>query len=61
MHTQLAVSFLVPEQAIRLDIQSWCLWVSGSIAPRIVNLGTRWRSVVSFTLRPLYSRDGVPA
>jgi hypothetical protein len=26
---------------------------SGDIAPRILNLGTRWRWVVSFTLRPL--------
>jgi hypothetical protein len=28
-------------------------WVSGGIAPRIVDLGTRWRWVVSFTTRPL--------
>jgi hypothetical protein len=27
---------------------------SGGIAPRILNLGTRWRRVVSFTLRPIY-------
>jgi hypothetical protein len=29
-------------------------WGSGGIAPRISNFGTRWRSVVTFTLRPLY-------
>jgi hypothetical protein len=29
-------------------------WRSGGIVPRILNLGTRWREVVSFTLRPLY-------
>jgi hypothetical protein len=27
---------------------------SGGIAPRILNLGTRWRWVVSFTPSPLY-------
>jgi hypothetical protein len=29
-------------------------WVSECIAPRILDLGTRWRCVVSFTHRPLY-------
>jgi hypothetical protein len=29
-------------------------WGSGGIAPRILDLGTRWMWVVSFTLRPLY-------
>jgi hypothetical protein len=29
-------------------------WESGDIAPRILDIGTRWRLVVSFTLRPLY-------
>jgi hypothetical protein len=29
-------------------------WGSGGIAPRIVDFGTRWRWVVSFTHRPLY-------
>jgi len=29
---------------------------SGSIAPRILNLGTRWRWVVRDTSRPLYRR-----
>jgi hypothetical protein len=29
-------------------------WGSGDIAPRIFDLGTRWRRVVSFTPRPLY-------
>jgi hypothetical protein len=32
---------------------------SGCIAPRI-NIGTRWRWVVSFTPRPLYSRRRAP-
>jgi hypothetical protein len=31
-------------------------WRSWSIAPRILNLGTRWRWVVSFTPRPFYPR-----
>jgi len=35
------------------------LWIGG-IAPRILNLGTRWRWVVSFTLRPLCSRGKNP-
>jgi hypothetical protein len=29
-------------------------WRSGGIAPCILDLGTRWRWVVSFTARPLY-------
>jgi hypothetical protein len=29
-------------------------WGSGVIAPRILDPGTRWRWVVSFTHRPLY-------
>jgi hypothetical protein len=29
-------------------------WWSGGTAPGILNLGTRWRCVVSFTARPLY-------
>jgi hypothetical protein len=35
-------------------------WGSGSIAPRILDLGTRWRWVVSFTTRPLYHRERAP-
>jgi hypothetical protein len=35
-------------------------WGSGGIAPGIVDLGTRWRSVVSFTLRPLYLQGKSP-
>jgi hypothetical protein len=30
------------------------------IAPRIIDLGTRWRWVVSFTPRPLYSQGKNP-
>jgi len=29
-------------------------WGSGGIAQRILDVGTRWRWVVSFTPRPLY-------
>jgi hypothetical protein len=29
-------------------------WMSGGIVPHILELGTRWRWVVSFTPRPLY-------
>jgi hypothetical protein len=35
-------------------------WGSGCIAPRILDLGTRWRWVVSFTPRPLYSQGRSP-
>jgi hypothetical protein len=35
-------------------------WGSGCIAPRIVDLGTRWRWVVSFTPRPLYPQGRSP-
>jgi hypothetical protein len=37
-----------------------CIWVRGSIAPRILNLGTRWKWVVRFTPRPLYPRRERP-
>jgi len=33
---------------------------SEGIAPRILDLGTRWRWVVSFTPRPLYSQGKSP-
>jgi hypothetical protein len=33
---------------------------SGGIVPRILDLGTRRRRVVSFTLRPLYPRENSP-
>jgi hypothetical protein len=35
-------------------------WRSGGIAPRILDLGTRWRRVVSFTPRPLYPQGKSP-
>jgi hypothetical protein len=35
-------------------------WGSGGIAPRILNLGTRRRWVVSFTPRPLYPQGMSP-
>jgi hypothetical protein len=31
-------------------------WRSEAIAPCILDLGTKWRCVVSFTPRPLYSQ-----
>jgi hypothetical protein len=35
-------------------------WGSGGIAPRILDLGTRWRWMVSFTPRPLYPQGKNP-
>jgi hypothetical protein len=35
-------------------------WESGGIAPRIVDLGTRWRRVVSYTPRSLYLQGNSP-
>jgi hypothetical protein len=35
-------------------------WGSGGIAPRIFDLGTRWRWVVSFTPWPLYPQGKSP-
>jgi hypothetical protein len=35
-------------------------WGSRGIAPRILDLGSRWRRVVSFTPRPLYSQGKSP-
>jgi hypothetical protein len=36
------------------------MWASGGTAPHILNLGTSWRWVVSFTPRPLYLRGKSP-
>jgi hypothetical protein len=35
-------------------------WGSGCITPRILDLGTNWRSVVSFTPRLLYPQGKIP-
>jgi hypothetical protein len=35
-------------------------WGSGGIDPRILDLGTRWRWVVGFTLRPLHPQGKIP-
>jgi hypothetical protein len=35
-------------------------WTNGGLAPLILIFGTRWSPVVSFTLRPLYSRERAP-
>jgi len=35
-------------------------WRSTGIAPRIINLGSRWRLVVSFTPQPLYLTERSP-
>jgi hypothetical protein len=35
-------------------------WGSGGIASRILELGTKWRWVVSFTIRPLYLQEKSP-
>jgi hypothetical protein len=35
-------------------------WRSGCIAPRILDIGSRWRWVVSFTPRPLYPQGKSP-
>jgi hypothetical protein len=35
-------------------------WMNADTAPRILKLGARWRWVVSFTLRPLFTRGKRP-
>jgi hypothetical protein len=35
-------------------------WGSGGIDPHILDLGTRWRCMVSFTPRPLYLQGKNP-
>jgi hypothetical protein len=35
-------------------------WRSGGIVPRILDLGTKWMWVVSFTPRPLYPQGKSP-
>jgi len=35
----------------------WAYWRSRCIDPRIIDLHTRWRWVVSFTLRPIFRWD----
>jgi hypothetical protein len=44
-----------------LSTNAWRRNGSGDIAPRILNLGTRWRWVVSFTHRPSYHLGSVTA
>jgi len=34
--------------------------VNGGTVPRILNMGIRWRWVVSFTPRPLYPQGNSP-
>jgi hypothetical protein len=46
--------FLTEQQAIK------AYWGSGGRAPRILDLGTRWRWVVSLTPQPLYSQGKSP-
>jgi hypothetical protein len=36
------------------------VWEIGCIDPRLIDIGTCWRWVVSFTLRPLYPRGKSP-
>jgi hypothetical protein len=48
-----SVLFLTEHHAMK------AYWGSGGIAPRI-DLGTRWRRVVSFTPRPLYPQGKSP-
>jgi hypothetical protein len=38
----------------------WCHVEIGGTAPLFLNLGTRWRWLVSFTLRPLYCQRNGP-
>jgi hypothetical protein len=38
----------------------WAYWASGGIVPCILDLGTRWRRVVSFRRRPLYPQGKSP-
>jgi hypothetical protein len=35
-------------------------WGGGSITPRILHIGTRWRREVTFTPRPLYTQGKSP-
>jgi len=46
----------MPNQTPRHDE----VWGSGSIAPLILNLSTRWRWEDCFTPRPLYLRERTP-
>jgi hypothetical protein len=48
------VLFLIEHHAME------AYWGSESIAPRIIDLGTRWRWVVSFTPRPFYPQGKSP-
>jgi hypothetical protein len=47
-HHTMKTSTLIKHHAMKM------YWRSGDTNPRILNLGTRWRYVVSFTPRPLY-------
>jgi hypothetical protein len=41
---------------LKVEVQLKMYWVSRGTAPRILNLGTWWRQVISFTPPPLYPR-----
>jgi hypothetical protein len=48
------MTFLIHHHVIK------AYWMCGGIAPRILDLSTRWMWVVSFTLQPLYPRERAP-
>jgi len=35
-------------------------WGNGGVAPHFLDVGTRWRWVLSFTHQPLYTREKAP-
>jgi hypothetical protein len=62
---QIAESSILKHMVHRLNTGVWGvnqasgykdMWEGGDMAPRILNLGTRWRQTASFMLWPLYHR-----
>jgi hypothetical protein len=54
VHADFSVCYKTEHHAMKL------CWRIGGVAPRILDLGTRWKWVVSFAARPLYTRGKSP-
>jgi hypothetical protein len=56
LHGRPMLEWNIKMVSLCLSTSPWRVWGSGSKAPRIFNLGTRWRWVFSFTLQPFHPR-----
>jgi len=52
--------FLTKYHAMKTYRYNEDIWGNGGIAPRIINIATRWRWMVRFMSRALYPRGNSP-